>query len=65
MSCLLRLVALPTLIEIFLQSCQLGGLIVFKGDKKVLHVEILPQHTIADLNFGITFVLFSQEKPFR
>ena len=33
---------------------------------KVLDTEIFPQHTIADLETGITFiVLFSQEKPLR
>ena len=33
---------------------------------KVLDTEIFPQHTIADLNFGITImVLFSQDKPLR
>ena len=33
---------------------------------KVLDTEIFPQHIIADLETGITFiVLFSQEKPLR
>ena len=33
---------------------------------KVLDTEKFPQHNIADLNSGITFiVLFSQEKPLR
>ena len=32
---------------------------------KVLDTEIFPQHTIAGLISGITFVLFSQEKPLR
>ena len=33
---------------------------------KVLDTEIFPQHTIADLNSGIKFiVLFSQEKTLR
>ena len=36
---------------------------VFDAEIKVLDTEIFPQHTIADLNSGITFILFSQEKP--
>ena len=33
---------------------------------KVLDTEKFPQHTIPDMNAGITFiVLFSQEKPLR
>ena len=32
---------------------------------KVLDTELFPQHTITDLNSGITFiVLFSHKKPF-
>ena len=34
-------------------------------DTKVLDTEIFLQHTIANLDSGITFVLFSQEKPLR
>ena len=34
-------------------------------DIKVLDTEIFLQHTIANLDSGITFVLFSQEKPLR
>ena len=30
---------------------------------KVIDTEKCPQHTIADLNPGITFILFSQDKP--
>ena len=38
-------------------------MIVFDAEARVLDTEIFPQHTIADLNSGITFiVLFSQEK---
>ena len=37
---------------------------VFDVATKVPDTEKLPQHTIADLNSGITFVAsFSQEKP--
>ena len=33
---------------------------------KVLDTEIFPQHKMANLNSGMTFmVLFSQEKPLR
>ena len=39
-------------------------MIVFDPESKVLDTNIFPQHTIADLNSGITFtVLFSQENP--
>ena len=39
-------------------------MIVFDAESKVLDTNIFPQHTIADLNSGITFtVLFSQENP--
>ena len=41
-------------------------MIAYDVATKVLHTEILPQHTIADLNSDITFtVLFSQDKPIR
>ena len=36
---------------------------VFDAETKILDTEIFPQHIIADLNSGITFVLFSPEKP--
>ena len=39
---------------------------VFDAEAKVLSTEIFTQHTIADLNSDITFiVLFTQEKPLR
>ena len=41
-------------------------MIVYDVATKELDTESFPQHTIADLNSGITFiVLFSQEKPLR
>ena len=41
-------------------------MIVFDLETKVLDTEIFPQHNIADLNSGITFIaLFSQEKPLQ
>ena len=41
-------------------------MIIYEVATKVLDTEIFPQHTTADLNSGITFiVLFSQEKPLR
>ena len=41
-------------------------MIVYDVATKVLDTEIFPQHTIADLISGITFiVLFSQEKPLQ
>ena len=60
--------ALPGLIDTLLYSCQLEGfsMIVFQVEAKVLDVEIFSQHTIADLNSGITIiVLLSQKKPLR
>ena len=39
------------------------SMIVFDREIKVLDTEIFPQHNIADLNSGITLVLFSQERP--
>ena len=38
-------------------------MIVYNVATKVLDTEIFPQHDIAGLISGITFVLFSQEKP--
>ena len=38
---------------------------VFDMETKVIDAEIFPQHTIVDLNSGIAFVLFSQDKPLR
>ena len=41
-------------------------MIVYDVATKVLGTELFPQHSIADLNSGITFiVLFSQEKPLQ
>ena len=41
-------------------------MIVYDVAAKVLGTEEFPQHNIAELNSGITFiVLFSQEKPLR
>ena len=41
-------------------------MIVYEVATKVLDTESFPQHNIADLISGITFiVLFSQEKPLR
>ena len=41
-------------------------MIVYDVATKLLDAEKLPQHTMADLNSGIIFiVLFSQEKPLR
>ena len=39
---------------------------VFDAITKIFDTEIFSQHTIADLNPGITFIiLFNQEKPLR
>ena len=39
-------------------------MIVYDVATKVLDTDLFPQHTITDMNSGITFiVLFSQEKP--
>ena len=41
-------------------------MIVYDVATKVLGTEFIPQHSIADLNSGITLiVLFSQEKPLQ
>ena len=41
-------------------------MIVYDVATKVLATELFPQHDIADLNSGATFiVLFSQEKPLQ
>ena len=41
-------------------------MIVYDLATKALYTELFPQHTIADLNSGITFIiLFSQEKPLQ
>ena len=37
----------------------------FKAETKVLDTEIYPQHTIADLNYGTTFVFFQLGEAFR
>ena len=62
-SCLLLLVALPDLI---VASLKVVAMIVFDVAKKVLDTEKFPQHNIADLNSGISFiVLCSQETHLR
>ena len=38
-------------------------MIVYDVGMKVLNTESFPQHNITDLISGITFVLFSQQKP--
>ena len=41
-------------------------MIVYDVATKVLDTEIFPQHTIVELDSGITFVVFfSQKKPLR
>ena len=54
--------ALPGLIDTLLQSCQLEGsfFIVFDAETKALDTEIFPQHTISDLNSGISIYCFVQ-----
>ena len=67
-SCLLLLVALPGLIDTLctVASLKVPAIIIYNVATKVLDTELFPQHTIADLNSGITFiVLSSQEKPLR
>ena len=47
-------------------SLKVPAMIVYHMATNVLDTEIFPQHTLADLNSGITFiVLFSQEKPLQ
>ena len=46
-------------------SLKVPVMIVFDAAKKVLDTKKFPQHTIADLNSAITFVLFIQEKPLQ
>ena len=38
---------------------------IFNEETKILEANIFPQHSIADLNSGIKFVLLCQEKPKR
>ena len=66
-SCLLLLVALPGLIDTLctVASLKVPAIIIYNVATKVLDTELFPQHTIADLNFGITFILSSHEKPLR
>ena len=40
-------------------------MIAYDVATKLLDTESFPQHIIADMSSGITFVLFSQEKPLR
>ena len=41
-------------------------MIIYDVVTKMLDTEIFPQHNIADLSSGITFiVLFNREKPLR
>ena len=45
-------------------SLNVAAKIVYEVARKVLDTEVFPQHNIAGLISGITFVvLFSQEKP--
>ena len=40
-------------------------MIIYDVATKVLDIELFPQHTIADLNSGITFIVyFSQVKSY-
>ena len=65
---LLLLVAFPDLIDTLgtVASLKVPTMIVYNVAIKVLGTEEFPQHDIAELNSGATFiVLFSQEKPLR
>ena len=67
-SCLLLLVVLPGLIDTLctVASLKVPAMIIYDVATKVLGTEVFPQHNIADLNSGITFiVLLSQEKSLR
>ena len=58
--------AFSGLIDTLFHSCYLEGSFydIFDAETEVFDKEIFPQHTIAELNSGIRFiVLFSQEKP--
>ena len=58
--------ALLGLIDTPVSSLKVFSMTVFDAETKVLDTEIFPQHNIADLNSGITFIaLFSQEKPLQ
>ena len=50
------------LIGTLFHSLKVLSMIVSDAEPKVLETEIFLQHTIANLNSGIKFVLFSQEK---
>ena len=60
-SCLLILVALRGLIGTLFHSLKVLSMIVFDVKRKVLDTEIFLQYTIANLDSGIIFALFSQE----
>ena len=69
-SCLLLLVSLPRLIDTLAQllapSCLWRVYDCLWVVTKVLDTESFPQHNIASLISGITFIVsFSQEKPLR
>ena len=53
--------ALRGLIGTLFHNLKVLSLIVFDVERKVLDTEIFLQYTIANLDSGITFVLFSQE----
>ena len=64
-SCLLLLTALSGLMDTLctFASLEVPAMTVYNVTTKVLGIELFPQHNIANLNSGITFiVLFSQEK---
>ena len=67
-SCLLLLVALSGLIDTLctVASLTVPAMIVYDVAAKVLGTEEFPEHNIAELNSGTTFiVLFNQEKPLQ
>ena len=66
-SYLLLLVVLPGLtLSCTVASLMIPAMINYDVATKAFDTEKFPQHTIPDLNSGITFiVLFSQEKPSR
>ena len=54
--------ALPCSIDTLFHSLKVLSMIVSDAEPKILDTEIFP---IADLNYGIALVLFSQEKLLR
>ena len=54
--------ALRSFIGTLFRSLKVLSIVVLDAEPKVLDTEIFLKHTIGNLNSGIAFVFFSQEK---